>query len=307
MIDQSDTRPVLVLGATGAQGGAAMCALLAAGVRVRALVRDAAKAQFLVDLGATLAVGDFDDQTALLAACNGARAVFSMQNPPFPDTESERRHGRNIIGAAKTAAVPQIIHTSVSGTGAYHRTVKGWDEDRWDKNYWESKAAVEDTVRSSGFDFYTIVKPAFMMENFTRPKADFMFPDLLDDGLVTALTPDTKLTLVAAEDIGRVAASAVLDPGRFNGAEIELGGDSLTMTEIAATLSTATGRAITARSLSADAVIARGQFPGWVNSQMWQVAAGYPATPADAHAFGITPLTFAAWATRNVERIAHRT
>jgi uncharacterized protein YbjT (DUF2867 family) len=306
MIDRDDARPVLVLGATGAQGGAVVRALLAAGVPVRILVRDAAKAQLLVDLGATLAIGDFDDEAGLLAGCQGARAVFSMQNPPFPDTASERRHGRKIVTATKAAGVSQLIHTSVSGTGAYHRAVAGWDEGRWDRNYWESKADVECVVRSAGFDFYTIVKPAFMMENFTRPKADFMFPDLRADGLVTALKPDTQLKLVAADDIGLIVAAAVLDPARLNGAEIELGGDSLTMPEIAATLSAATGRSVIATSLSADAVIARGQFPGWVNSQEWQVVAGYPATPANAKAYGISPITFAEWASRNVERIAHR-
>jgi uncharacterized protein YbjT (DUF2867 family) len=306
MIDRNDARPVLVLGATGAQGGAVMRALLAAGVPVRALVRDPAKAQTLADSGAMVATGDFDDEIGLRAACEGARAVFSMQNAPLPDPGSERRHGRKIVAAARAAGVRQMIHTSVSGAGAYHRSAKGWAAGRWDRNYWDSKADVEDDVRGAAFDLYTIVKPAFMMENFTRPKADFMFPDLLDDGLVTALMPDTKLALVAAEDIGRIVAAAVLDPGRFNGAEIELSGDALTMSGIAATLSAATGRSITATSLSADAVIARGQFPGWVSAQEWQVAAGYPATPADAQAFGVAPQTFAAWVTRNVKRIARR-
>jgi uncharacterized protein YbjT (DUF2867 family) len=306
MIDRSDVRPVLVLGATGAQGGAVARLLLAAGVPVRALVRDAAKAKPLIDAGATLAIGDFDDDDGLLAACMGARAIFSMQNPPFPDAESERRHGRKIVTAASAAGVSQLIHTSVSGTGAYHRAVAGWDEGRWDRNYWESKADVEDAVRSAGFDFCTIVKPAFMMENFTRPKADFMFPDLLDDGLVTALKPDTQLKLVAADDIGRIVAAAVLDPARLNGAEIELGGDSLTMPEIAAALSAVTSRSIIATSLPAQEVIARGQFPSWVTSQEWQVVAGYPATPANSKAYGISPITFVEWASRNVERIAHR-
>lgn len=304
MTDGKDSRPVLVLGATGAQGGAVLRALLTVGVPVRALVRDATKAQDLVDLGAILTEGDFDDDAALVAACTGSRAVFSMQNPPVPDAQSERRHGRKIVAAAMTAEVPQMIHTSVSGTGAYHRSAPGWDAGRWDRNYWESKAQVEDTVRGAGFDCYTIVKPAFMMENFTRPKADFLFPDLLDDGLVTALTPETRLKLVAVDDIGRVVAAAVLEPERFNRAEIELGGDSLTMTEIAATLSAVTGRSITVTFLPAEAVLARGQFPGWVNSQEWQVAAGYPATPADAEAFGITPLTFAEWAERHCDDIA---
>ena len=53
MNDLPETRPVLVLGATGAQGGAVMRSLLLAGVPVRALVRDPSKAQTLVELGAT--------------------------------------------------------------------------------------------------------------------------------------------------------------------------------------------------------------------------------------------------------------
>jgi hypothetical protein len=75
------------------------------------------------------------------------------------------------------------------------------------------------------------------------------------------------------------------------------------MAEIAATLSVATGRLIEATSLTTDEVIARGQFPSWVSSQAWQVAAGYPATPADAQRFGITPQTLAEWAKRNANSI----
>jgi uncharacterized protein YbjT (DUF2867 family) len=115
------------------------------------------------------------------------------------------------------------------------------------------------------------------------------------------MTPDAKLKLVAAYDIGRLVAAAVLEPERFNGAEIELCGDSLAMDEIATSLSTVTGRSIAATSLPANEIIARGQFSDWVNSQEWQVAAGNPATPADAQFYGITPEIFVEWAKRNAQ------
>jgi uncharacterized protein YbjT (DUF2867 family) len=117
------------------------------------------------------------------------------------------------------------------------------------------------------------------------------------------MAPDAKLKLVAADYIGRAVAAAVLESERFNGAEIELGGDSLTMDEIATTLSTVTGRSIAATSLPANEIIAHGQCSGWVNSQEWQVAAGYPATPADAQLYGITPEIFVEWAKRNAQAI----
>ena len=54
---------ILVLGATGAQGGAVARHLLAAGWPVRALVRDPSKpaARALAEAGVAVQAGDFDD------------------------------------------------------------------------------------------------------------------------------------------------------------------------------------------------------------------------------------------------------
>jgi uncharacterized protein YbjT (DUF2867 family) len=166
---------------------------------------------------------------------------------------------------------------------------------------------VEDMVRGAGFARYTILKPAFMMENFTPPKAQYSFPDLAADLLVTALLPDTKMHFVAADDIGLAALAAVKDPARFHRAEIELGGDARTMGEAAAILSAATGRKITALSLPPAEVIARGQIPEGVNHQEWANIAGYPATPADAHPFGLHPMDLITWARLHAKDIARLT
>jgi uncharacterized protein YbjT (DUF2867 family) len=59
--------PVLVTGATGRQGGAAVRHLLAVGWQVRALTRDPHKARSrsLSALGATPVKGDIDDPASL--------------------------------------------------------------------------------------------------------------------------------------------------------------------------------------------------------------------------------------------------
>jgi uncharacterized protein YbjT (DUF2867 family) len=64
-----DRGPVLILGATGGQGGAVAAALLRAGRQVRALVRDpaSARARQLSGAGARLVVGEFTDGDALVA------------------------------------------------------------------------------------------------------------------------------------------------------------------------------------------------------------------------------------------------
>src|SRR5205085_8999701 len=138
------------------------------GFAVRALVRDpgSANAQALAAIGASLAPGAFEDAAALAAAAAGADAVFSVQTPPTPgDPDAERKQGRAIVEAARGAGVRHLVHTSVSNTGDFH-TMPGWAEGRWGRNYWESKADVEDMVRAAGFPVHTILRPAFMMENF---------------------------------------------------------------------------------------------------------------------------------------------
>jgi uncharacterized protein YbjT (DUF2867 family) len=293
--------PVLVLGATGTQGRAVARALLAKGMSVRGLARSPFSAAKLQAAGVTPVQGDFNDVRALTAACQGVRAVFSMQNAPFADPQSERREAAAVAEAVRRAGVEQIVHSSVSGAGVFHRSMKDWGTGRWSENYWESKADAEDIVRNSGVGFWTILKPAFMMENFVAPKVDVMFPDLARDQLVTAFAPGAALALVAAADIGAAAAAAVCMAERFHGQEIELAGDRLTMAEVADILSKMRGRPVAVRSLSAAAAVAHGLASGWVSSQVWSNEVGYPATPDESHRFGLQPTSMRQWAERDAD------
>ncbi len=65
----------VVLGATGKVGGATIARLRQAGAPVRAVVRDAAKAVDLVNLGCEIAVADLWDVPALTRALEGASTV----------------------------------------------------------------------------------------------------------------------------------------------------------------------------------------------------------------------------------------
>src|SRR4051794_15513296 len=72
---------ILVFGATGQQGGSVAEALLAAGWKVRALVREPAseRAQALRAKGVELFRGDFADVGSMRTAMEGAYGVFSVQ------------------------------------------------------------------------------------------------------------------------------------------------------------------------------------------------------------------------------------
>lgn len=294
----------VVTGATGTQGGAVARALLAGGHAVRALVRDrrGQAACALEAAGATLVQGCFEDGASLRAAMAGADALFSVQQAPTADPDSERRQARMLMEAARGAGVDLVVHSSVSHAGGIEM-MEGWDEGRWARNYWESKRDAEAIVRDSGCPRHVILRPAFMMENFAMPKAGWMFPDLAAGELVTALDPETKMVLVAAGDIGAVARAAIERPDLFQGRALELAGDLLTLPEIAAILSRVKGRRVLARTMAAEQVVRRGQHAGWVETQQWMNSVNYPARPQEMAACGVTPTSFENWAESHADAI----
>lgn len=294
----------LVTGATGTQGSAVAHALLARGLQVRALVRDAEApaARSLARAGAELAAGRFEDGGSLHAAMAGVDAVFSVQLAPGGQPDSERDQARALMQAARDAGVRQIVHSSVSNTGAF-RTMAGWNEGRWSRNYWESKADAEDIVRRAGFPLHTILRPAFMMDNFAAPKAAWMFPDLSRGEILTAVAADTPMVLIAAADIGEAAAAAMAEPDRFAGQAIELAGDLRTLPQVAAILAEVKGAPVAARTLDAETLVARGQNPGWVETQEWMNVVNYPARPEAMRQWGLTSTSFTDWARRHAAAI----
>lgn len=292
--------PILVTGATGAQGGGVVDSLLQAGFMVRALVRDpfSSAAEKLSTRGVRLIKGDFDDPASLSEAVKDAAGVFSVQLPPMPtDLDSEVRTGKRLIAAAREAGVAIFVHSSVARAGD-QQSFAGWSDGRWWPQYWNSKSAVNEAVKAAGFRRWVILKPAFMMDNFIPPKAAHMFAALGRGAIETAMTTGTRLDLVAASDIGRFAAAAFAEPERLDRMEIDLAAESLTMEEVAGILSRATGKQVVARSLTADEAIARGKSPGLVESQLWASLEGYKVDLDRARSHGIPFMPFAEWADR---------
>ncbi|WP_341720633.1 NmrA/HSCARG family protein [Micromonospora sp. FIMYZ51] len=291
---------VLVIGATGKQGGATARALLNRGVGVRALVRDTGTdaALALRERGAELVRGDLDDPASLLAAATGMDGVFSV---PFPDLadlagDAELRRGRNVIEAVRKAGVPHLVHSSVSGAGDFHRNQPGWAEGRWDRHYWESKAGIDELVRTAGFAHWTILKPATFMENLLG--WSYLFGDWSSGTFVTGFAKDTRIAWIAVDDIGEAAATALTNPGRLDGMDVELAGDLRTMTEVAAILSEVTGRTITAPILTLPEAVERGAPPFMVNAVEQLNENGSPARPEIPHALGLPTTDFRTWARR---------
>lgn len=283
-----ENRSVLVTGATGMQGGSVARTLIHAGASVSALVRDphSGPAKELTDAGIQLTAGDLDDYDSLRAACHGHDAVFSVQlvsGPTNPNSEQEQ--GANLIRAARTSGVSHFVHSSVSGTGWRqsnpHGNSGGMDA------YWDSKEAVETAVREGGLPTWTIMKPAFFMDNLVEPKVANMFPLLAQGEILVACSPDTTLAMVSGEDFGKAVSIAIANPADFSEAEVELASDVLTFPQIAEVYSDVFSVPIHASTSTAEAIEARLGHRTWTGMQIWLEAVGYPARPEHAAAFGI--------------------
>jgi uncharacterized protein YbjT (DUF2867 family) len=291
---------VLVTGATGAQGGAVARSLLTAGLPVRALTRNinSDAAAELARLGAQLAQGDWDDAASLLAAMQSVQGVFSVQRPDADNSDSERRHGRNLVDAAQRAGVRHFVHTSVCEAGK-HTAFPRWESGYWYQKYWTDKWDVEEYVRGAGFEFWTILKPVFLMDNFAEPKASRMFPHLRSGTILTALAPDCRLQMVAAEDVGEYTRAALQDPARFHRHNIDLAAEAWTMAEVASLISAAVQRRVVAQHVSPKEARAAGLFPGWVRTQEWTNEVGYRADIAALSAYEVPLTSFSNWLERH--------
>ncbi|MRH90932.1 NAD(P)H-binding protein [Nocardia sp. SYP-A9097] len=227
--------PILVIGATGKQGGAAARALLERGWEVRAFVRDpeAPKAVALREAGARLVTGDLADAESLRTAMDGAYGVFLMLtmmsgvNISLEAIADEERHGRTVADLALKAGISHLVYSSLNGV-----------EMGSGIEYYDAKEHIEDYIRALDLPF-TMLRPVSFMDNF----ATYNRPTRDGDNLVLALAmvPETPMALISVHDIGEFAAIAFERPDEFLGRTLGLAGDILTPVQIAETLAATSG------------------------------------------------------------------
>ena len=225
----TDTRIVLITGATGKQGGAVARHLAGKGFTIRAMTRrtDSEAARALAAAGAEVVKGDLNDAASLEAALAGAWGAFAVQNTWEAGVEGEEEQGKRLATLARKIGVRHFVYTSV---GSAHR--------KTGIPHFENKWRVEETIRGLGFPSRVIIRPVFFMENLTSP----MF--LNGDKLCAATNSTTVLQMIAVDDIGKYGARAFTDAEALNGREIDLAGDAVTMPQAATILSRGLGRTI---------------------------------------------------------------
>jgi len=271
---------ILITGATGKQGGATLRHLAKrGGFKLRAMTRkpESEAARAVATLGAEVVAGDLDDDASLARALEGAWGVYAVQNTWEAGVEKEEVEGKRIAKLAREKGVQRYVYASV---GSAHK--------KTGIPHFDNKFRIEETVKAAGFPSYAIIRPVFFMENLLTPNS------LNGDKLVSALRPETKLQMIAADDIGKFGAKAFSDADQMKNVELDIAGDAVTMPEAAAVVSEIVGRTVTYQPIPIAAV--RQQSEDVALMLEWFDSTGYSADIASLERrFGIRPLTLAEW------------
>lgn len=226
MSNNNSDRLILVTGATGKQGGAALRHLRARGFRVRAITRDPDKPQAreLAGVGVEVVRGDLDDPASIRRAMDGAWGVYSVQ---ASHSGNEVAQGKAVADAAERSRINHLVYSSVGSadrnTGIPH---------------FETKYEIEVHIRRLGIA-HTIIRPVFFMENWLGMK------DSLHNGvLAQPLSPERKLQMIAVDDIAAFVTLAFEHPEHWRNRAFDLAGDELTMNDTAAAFSRKLGREV---------------------------------------------------------------
>lgn len=229
----SDSSPIVVIGATGGQGGAVLDALLDAGFAVRAVVRDAvsSKAAALADRGVELTVGDLVSGVGLTDAFTGAAGAFALTTPFESGVGAEVAQGTALIESATAAALPYLVFSSVASA----------DRDTAVPHF-DSKFEVERMLAATDIP-HTIVGPAYFYDNLLAGS------DALAAGVMPIAMPaDKPLQQLSRRDLGRFVATLFRDPGAYTGERIDLASDQPTPVEMAQIAGDVLGTRVSAES-----------------------------------------------------------
>ncbi|WP_026595876.1 NmrA family NAD(P)-binding protein [Methyloferula stellata] len=239
-----------IMGVTGNVGGAAARHLLAAGHKVRAVLRDQSKAAPWQALGAEIAIASVEDVGALTKAFVQTEGVFVMVPPNFapdPAFSSARVASANQAAALAAAGAPKAV--ALSSIGGERESGLGLI----------SQVHILEEALGRLSIPTAILRPGWFMENSLWD----VTPARQTGEMASFLQPlDKVFPMVATADIGRVAAQTLTQSwtGR-RVIEIE-GPKRYSQNEIAALLGHALGRNVAAHLVPRGEWAARFQAQG---------------------------------------------
>ncbi len=244
----SEKKIIAVVGATGAQGGGLVRAILGDATSefsVRALTRNpqSDNAKALADAGADVVAADMDNPASIRQAFDGAHGAFCVT--AFWEhfsPEKEVAQAGAMAQAAKDAGLQHVIWSTLEDT----RKFIPLDDDRmptlmekYKVPHFDGKGEADQAFRDLGVPTTFLLTSAY----FENMIYFGMGPKKSDDGKYAVTLPmgDQKLPWIAVEDIGKCAYGIFKEGAKHIDQTVGIAGEHLTGEELAAGLSRALG------------------------------------------------------------------
>ncbi|NWG29764.1 MAG: NmrA/HSCARG family protein [Ignavibacteriaceae bacterium] len=263
-----DKKVIAVLGATGAQGGGLVRAIMSdksGEFTARALTRNANsdKAKALAQLGAEVVAVDIDNYESLKKAFTGAYGVFAVTFfwEHF-SAEKEIEEAKMIAKAAKETNVKHVIWSTLEDT-------RNWIplsdnrmptlQDKYKVPHFDGKGESEKYFTEHKLPVTFLLTSAYW-ENIIY----FGWgPTRGQDGKLALNFPmgDKKLPAIGVEDIGKSAYAIFKRGNEFIGKKIGIAGEHLTGKQMAEALTKAIGEEVKYNAVPFDVYRGLG-FPG---------------------------------------------
>ena len=311
----SEKKIIAVVGATGAQGGGLVRAILNdpnGGFKARAITRDvnSDKTKALAKLGAEIVAADVNDLESLKRAFKGAYGVYCVTffwadlSP-----ENEIAQATAMAHAAKDAGVQHAIWSTFEDT----RKWVPLTDNRMPTLMGKYKVAHFDAKSEADHVFTDLGVPTtFLLTSFYWENLIYgVGPKKGPDGKLAITFPmgDKKLPGIASEDIGKCAYGIFKRGREFIGKTVGVAGEHLSGTQMAAALTKALGQEVRYNEVSPDMFRSFG-FPGaddWGN--MFQFKRDFEQIYCGARNIGVSRSlnpslqTFEKWLAQNKSRI----
>ena len=264
----AEKKIIAVVGATGAQGGGLVRAILndKDGVfAARALTRNpnSDKAKELAKIGAEVVAADLDNLESIKKAFTGAYGVYGVTNfwEHF-SPEKEMEQAKAIAKASKEANVKHVIWSSLDDTRKWiplsdnrMPTLQG----KYKVPHFDAKGESNKFFTESGVPT-TIFNTVFYWENFIYFGQG---PKKGPDGKISISLPlsDKKMPSIAVEDIGKCALAIFKNGDKYIGKTVGIAGEHVTGKQFAEAFSKALGKEVSYNAISAETYRGFG-FPG---------------------------------------------
>jgi len=214
---------ILLTGATGKTGAAAAQALLARGVKFRALVRNEEKAAALKAAGVELVIGDVADAGTLATALHGVeKALLTL-----PNSQQQLDHEMRFTDTAVTAGVKHLVKLSSMEARPEARSPIP-------KTHYQS----EQYIRKSGLT-WTMIKPNFFMQNLLGNAGT-----IKEQGKFFLPMGKGRTAMIDTRDIGEVIAEVLTGSGHASKSYETTGPELLSFAQAAERMSAALGKKV---------------------------------------------------------------